>query len=243
MGPNPSRESLSAFGAGPILTPALVALRDGFNIAFPLRDKTSDGWIGDAAHQATVSGHNPDDTAGVRAEYSDADTIAEVRAIDVDADLRVASWPMQAVIDRILVTPRDLRRLRYIIYNRTVWSADLGWIARSYNGLDPHVSHAHFSGNPMYDNDASAWSVETLGDNVYTESQMRAFPWQYDGRGIGENNGDTVKRSMLDYMDEILETVRDTNKRVRALEARPDAGLVEHTHETGPALPTTAPEV
>lgn len=42
----------------------------------------------------------------------------------------------------------------------------------------------------------------------YSESQMKAFTWQYDGRGIGENNGTTVKKSTLAYFDELLRTVR-----------------------------------
>src|ERR1051326_5441753 len=54
---------------------------------FPARDRASDGTIGDPAHQAEVSGHNPDDTPGVRAERSDADSKPEVRAADVTSAL------------------------------------------------------------------------------------------------------------------------------------------------------------
>ena len=54
------------------------------------------------------------------------------------------------------------------------------------------------------------------GGNVadYTEGQMRAFPWQYVGAGIGENESDGTmadgrpNRSMLAYVDEILRGVR-----------------------------------
>jgi N-acetyl-anhydromuramyl-L-alanine amidase AmpD len=42
----------------------------------------------------------------------------------------------------------------------------------------------------------------------YTEQQMKAFTWQYNGRGIGENNGTTVTKSTLAYFDEVLKTVR-----------------------------------
>lgn len=42
----------------------------------------------------------------------------------------------------------------------------------------------------------------------YTQAQMQAFPWQYSGRGIGENDGGTVKKSTLAYFDEILRTTR-----------------------------------
>lgn len=197
-----------------VLTPALVALRDGFNVAFPNRSKDSDGWIGDEAHQETVSGHNPDDTPGVRAEYSDSDTTPEVRAIDVDVNLNSAVT-MQNVIDRVLVTPNDLMRLNYIIYNRVIWSKSNGWRPAEYTGLDPHTGHSHWSGDPLYDENDDIWSVAFMGDEMpYEEYQMQAFPWQYTGKGIGENNGTTVKRSTLNYFDEVLDCVRKTLEKV-----------------------------
>lgn len=172
-------EGVLVSDTGPVLTAALSALRAGFNHAFPDRDHTTDGWIGDAAHQAEVSGHNPDDTVGVRAEYSDADTKPEVRAIDVDTDLRSPLYSMQDVIDRILVTPNDLMRLKYIIFNRTIWSKNNGWRPAEYTGIDPHTGHAHFSGDPLYDENDTAWSVEdmalTAGD-AYTVWYTKNLP-------------------------------------------------------------------
>jgi N-acetyl-anhydromuramyl-L-alanine amidase AmpD len=47
----------------------------------------------------------------------------------------------------------------------------------------------------------------------YTQAQMQAFPWQYSGRGIGENDG-TVKKSTLAYFDEILRTTRTIAEKV-----------------------------
>lgn len=239
MRPDPFVLDRLTTATGPVLTLALASLRQGFNIAFPLRDKESDGWIGDPAHQAEVSGHNPDDTPGVKAEFSDVDTIPEVRAIDVDADLRNNEASMMDVIALILRTPRDTKRLRYIIHNETVWSKSEGWLPRKYNGVNPHRTHAHFSGDPLYDNDGTPWSVQTMGDGMYTEDQMRAFPWQYDGRGIGENDGVTVKRSTLSYLNEILGAVRRIESKVDALATTPPAPPAAHTHATGPALPVT----
>ena len=42
------------------LAPALVQLRQELNARWPGRSKASDGTIGDAAHKARVSEHNPD---------------------------------------------------------------------------------------------------------------------------------------------------------------------------------------
>lgn len=165
----------------PVLTAALTRLRADFDAAFPARDRASDGWIGDAAHQAEVSGHNPDDTAGVTAEYADADTKPEVRAIDVDADLRTPGVTMYDVIRRILATPADLARLRYIIFCPpsgpfganvpTIWSKSNGWAPRRYTGASPHNEHAHFSGDPLSDEDASPWSVNGFGDDDMTPAE------------------------------------------------------------------------
>ena len=41
------------------LAPSLVHARAEVNAGWPGRDKTSDGWIGDTAHQSTGSDHNP----------------------------------------------------------------------------------------------------------------------------------------------------------------------------------------
>lgn len=166
----------------PVLTRNLAALRSGFDRRFPSRDRTSDGWIGDAAHQQEVSGHNPDDTPNVRAEYSDPDSTPEVRAIDVDRDLRDPSGlTLYDVITRILATPADLRRLRYIIHAPasgplgadvpTIWSRNNGWKPAKYTGSNPHDKHGHLSGDPDYDDDDSPWSVETIGVDMLADER------------------------------------------------------------------------
>lgn len=147
-----------------ILTPALVRLRSDFNLIAPGRDTESDGWIGDYRHQAGTSSHNPDDTVGSRSEYSDSDNIPEVRAIDVDRDLRTAGITMQQCINRILATPADLRRLNYMIFNRVIWSASTGWEPHEYTGSNPHDHHGHFNGNPARDDDAAPWSILQLSN-------------------------------------------------------------------------------
>jgi len=203
-------------GPSPVLTAALTALRDGFNQRFPKRRKDSDGWIGDDSHQQETSGHNPDDTPGVSAEYSDSDTKPEVRAIDVDVDLNDPEYSMQDVIDFILVTPNDLMRLKYIIFDRTIWSKNNGWRPAEYTGINPHTGHAHFSGDPLYDENDTTWSVVYLGVFMYDETQMKAFPWQYTGRGIGENDAGAT-RSTLSYFDEILDNTRAILSKVNAI--------------------------
>ncbi|WP_425424222.1 hypothetical protein, partial [Streptomyces chattanoogensis] len=124
------------------------------------RDKASDGWIGNKAHAASTSGHNPDESG--RAERQDADRIDEVRALDVDKDLRVSGLTMQWCVQKTLDTPADRRRLIYIIWNGTIWSASNGWKPRTYTGSNKHTLHAHYSGHPDYDNDTAPWGIEEL---------------------------------------------------------------------------------
>lgn len=136
-----------------------------FNARSPGRPKGSDGTIGDLAHQSGASGHNPDDTPGVRAERSDADSKPEVRAADVTT---VAG--MQAVIDAILRTPADRDRFVYIIFNRQIWRKSNGWRRETYTGSDPHTGHAHFSGDPDHDENGAPFTSILLDATPTTAS-------------------------------------------------------------------------
>ena len=116
------------------LVPCLDALRSEFNRNFPRRDKASDGWIGDTAHQASRSDHNPD-SRGI------------VHAIDVDEDLRAPGASMRECVEEVVRRHRagQDNRITYVIYERTIWSATYGWRPRAYSGSNPHDRHAHFS--------------------------------------------------------------------------------------------------
>ena len=111
------------------LAPSLVALRTEINRRWPNRDKASDGAVGDTAHSARKSDHNPDWSAG-----------GIVRAIDVDKDGIDVSELLRAVV-------RD-PRVAYVIWNRRIASAtDDGrpWDWEPYNGANPHDKHIHIS--------------------------------------------------------------------------------------------------
>lgn len=113
------------------LAPSLVALRDEINAMFPHRDKTSDGWIGDPAHAARPSDHNPDYSAG-----------GVVRAIDIDIDDHDQSKDLvQIVLKATIGDPR----VWYVIHNGKIYSRTYGWVARTYTGTNPHKGHIHVS--------------------------------------------------------------------------------------------------
>lgn len=143
---------------GWVLTVGLQTVRGEFNTVFPLRDHTTDGSIGNQAHSVSTSGHNPDRTG--KAEFKDGDALDEVRAIDVDKDLKDASGrgvTMETVVQYLVQRARSGAYVpfRYIIYNRRIWSRSDGWKTRAYTGANAHTEHAHFSGD--YTQTADNW--------------------------------------------------------------------------------------
>jgi hypothetical protein len=129
------------------LTDGLSNLRSQLNAAFPNRDHESDGTIGDAAHQAEISGHNPDDTRGSKAAWNgDSDTIPEVRAFDCDSDFRTSGVTAQKVVDHVRALPGVSGVIRYMIYNRKMYHVNNGYRPTAYNGASAHTEHIHFEG-------------------------------------------------------------------------------------------------
>lgn len=111
--------------AKPKLAGSLVNLRAEIDLRWPKRDRRTDGWIGDAAHQARESDHNPD-SRGI------------VHAIDIDKDGIVPNVVVEHCI-------RDDRPTSYVIWNRQIWSRSKDWKPRKYTGSNPHTDHIHVS--------------------------------------------------------------------------------------------------
>jgi hypothetical protein len=129
-----------------ILTKGLQNLRAQVDAAFPDRSHASDGTIGDTAHQAETSGHNPDDTPGSRPEWNgDPDGIPEVRAWDCTSDFG-PGVDAQAVVDHIRALPGVASVIRYMIYNRREYHERNGFAPTAYTGASAHTEHIHFSG-------------------------------------------------------------------------------------------------
>jgi len=126
------------------LAPTLITLRDEINRNWPLRDKTSDGSLGNASHAASKSDHNPDSRR-------------VVCAIDIDEDLTGSKtkYPSfnsgtpakAALVDVLLRLAKDgkLPQLYYVIYERKIYSRTNGFAAKAYNGPNAHDHHVHVS--------------------------------------------------------------------------------------------------
>lgn len=150
------------------LAPCLVSLRAEVNALAPGRDRASDGSIGDAAHAASKSDHNPDER-GI------------VHAIDLDRDLRTAGWSMDRIVQVVVTRHRSGQddRLQNCIWNGRIWSRSWGWTARAYTGVNPHDKHAHFSARyeTRYENDTGPWGLLTQEDSMaaVTDDQIRGI--------------------------------------------------------------------
>ena len=118
----------------PRLSNAAEQLRSEINTKYPNRDKRSDGWIGDTAHNARKSDHNPDKQGWVR-------------AIDIDSDLvkgsSKESWLLAEQIKTIAF--KGDKRISYVIHQHRIASPLKNWAWRVYKGSNPHVSHLHIS--------------------------------------------------------------------------------------------------
>lgn len=149
-----------------VLTRGLTTWRNEINSVFPGRDKASDGSVGDLAHQQGSSGHNPDRTG--KAEYKDGDSLDEVRAIDVDKDLRNPKFTMEQLVQFVVSLARAGKYVpfRYLIFNGRIWSRSDGWKTRVYTGPNKHDHHAHFSGD--YTQKADGWTG-SLGLAAYVK--------------------------------------------------------------------------
>ena len=145
------------------LAPSLVQLRSETNARWPNRDKRSDGWIGDARHQARKSDHNPDASGCVR-------------AIDVDRD----GIDPRTLITAVIADPRT----KYVIFDRKIYSRRRGFRARAYTGQNPHTHHIHISILPTdgAETSVTAWFRAASAARVTPAPPARPVAPPFPGR-------------------------------------------------------------
>lgn len=117
---------------------------------FPDRSKASDGTIGDAAHQAETSDHNPRVVPALG-------PTPVVLAADITHD-PAHGVDTYAQAEQLRVS-RDLR-ISYVISNRRITGPNHNWAWDPYSGTDPHTNHMHVSvvANPAADLETD-WSI------------------------------------------------------------------------------------
>lgn len=126
----------------------------------PNRSKRSDGTIGDTAHAARRSDHNPDEQGIVRARDITHDP-------DKGADMRKVTEQLRISKDA---------RIKYVIFDGRMFSSysnsrRQAWEWGEYTGSNPHKSHAHISVVPTATADQiDRWAIEG-GEDTMTITQ------------------------------------------------------------------------
>jgi hypothetical protein len=124
------------------LARSLETLRDEVNDRFPKRSKISDGTIGNAAHAARASDHNPN-AAGVVTAMD----ITHSPATGCDAGVLAEHF--------VALAKFGDKRVKYVIWNRRIASASFSesdrrkgrkaWQWWPYTGANAHTHHVHIS--------------------------------------------------------------------------------------------------
>lgn len=141
-------------------------LRNQMNARFPKRDKSSDGWIGDSAHQSRPSDHNPDSRGWVH-------------ALDIDEDFG-ATGDNKKFADQLIAYARDGRkgseRLKYTVYEDKVASgtySDTYWVWRG-SGYG-HTHHIHVSFTDAAENDDRPFDLPIFNPDAVWDGNVPDF--------------------------------------------------------------------
>ena len=145
-----------------------VTLRDQLNARFSDRHKRSDGWIGDSAHSARKSDHNPDKRGWVH-------------ALDIDENFGKGKWRngrnAQALADQILAYARSglpgADRVKYVVYENAIASGTYKatWF-KWRKGNWGHEAHVHVSFTASAEKDGQLWPLPILSKTL---KQRRAW--------------------------------------------------------------------
>lgn len=187
------------------LNAALTTFRNEVNRKFPNRDKTSDGWIGDAAHQATTSDHNPDSDGSVD-------------AWDMDVDLFSFSNDA-AEIERLKNAFQRHESSRYWIHNRRIASRSDGWIRRYYDGPNPHDKHVHWNTRTEFENSTKPFLEEDDMLTAQEKNDWQHLIWRMEALiyALPTIRGGPEKGKAVPFVQRVNELTED----VDALNARP----------------------
>lgn len=175
---------------------SLDTLRAQINAQVPNRTKVSDGWIGDAAHAARKSDHNPDENGIVRALDITHDVIDDPNIPGPDI---LDSWKLA----EILRQHKD-PRIKEVISNGRIFSSVVSpWIWRPYTGANKHANHCHIGvvADPKLYDDPREWNLASV---VNAEPK----PPVVVPKGITEEMRKRMAKCIIAY-----EVKRDANNR------------------------------
>jgi hypothetical protein len=148
-------DHLSAWRVVTTPAPAAKAALDQATKRWPGRSRASDGIVGDAAHRARPSDHNPD-ADGMACAFD----LTHDPAHGCDAHLLADEL-------RFLSKVGLEKRAKYIISRKRIATPPT-WDWRRYTGTNPHESHIHVSITQEGKRDCSPWWI----GNAPTEDDM-----------------------------------------------------------------------
>lgn len=133
----------------PRVAKSLDTLLAQINAMAPGRSILSDGALGDEAHRARKSDHNPDANGVVTARDYTHDPAHGMDAGEIAERLRLSKDP----------------RIKYVISNRRIFSSkQQPWEWREYTGENAHTKHVHVSvmDVPELYDDTKPWLIDAL---------------------------------------------------------------------------------
>jgi hypothetical protein len=138
------------------LAPSFVVLQDELDEEFGA-SRPNDGTIGDQAHAARTSEHNPD---------NDPDPMPKgaVSAIDIYTSANGKTYITAAEFAKFLAILKKDSRVWYVIHKGFIYSRTHGFAKREYEGSNPHTNHIHISlmqTKTAHDN-KSSWGISGI---------------------------------------------------------------------------------
>ena len=144
------------------LAPSLKRLQKDLDAEFGAA-RPNDGTIGDQAHAARTSEHNPD---------NDADSMPKgaVSAIDIYTEANGKVWIKPAEFTKLLAVFKKDPRVWYVIHKGKIYSRTNNFASKTYTGSNPHNTHIHLSlmqTKAAHDN-VSSWKIENVKGSTTT---------------------------------------------------------------------------
>lgn len=132
------------------LAESLKQLRRQLDTNYPDRSKISDGAIGNAEHASRASDHNP--------WVKDKSGSGVVTAIDITHDTGKGIDCRKLL--KSLLSSGD-SRIKYIIFDRFIYSAIRNFVPKAYHGANAHRHHLHISvsADERYFDSTDKWNV------------------------------------------------------------------------------------
>lgn len=204
-----------------VVDKSLDVLLGQLNAHAPGRDKSSDGSIGDAAHQSRPSKHNPEDTED-SSDGNDPDSQVDARDFTHDPD---SGADMHQMTEEIRLS-RD-RRVNLVIWDEEQFSSystptRKAWTWGPYSGTNRHKKHAHVETNDLYNDDLTPWKVfmpltkEEKAALHSTEWRLH-FLLQLQETGKNPGNGLTEKYPLITLLKKMSQDITDLRGEVAEL--------------------------